>query len=118
MTKRLTTTLATLSLVTGLATAAPAIAVAQQDDVPVYNSWQTQWDQDNYDHRHVILGTVVKFWPYRVVVQRDNGDQQTIDLTNGTTIRPTGATPNAGDHIAIIGYYSNGTFIANRVVLR
>jgi len=43
---------------------------------------------------------------------------QTIDLKNGTVIHPIGATPHRGDRIAIYGYYSNGTFVANGMVLR
>ena len=42
----------------------------------------------------------------------------TIDLKNGTVILPTGATPTSTQHVAVIGYYSHGTFIANRVLLR
>jgi hypothetical protein len=53
-----------------------------------------------------------------VTVLRRNGVVQTIDLKNGTVILPTGATPTPGEKIAIVGYYSQGTFIANRVILR
>jgi hypothetical protein len=66
----------------------------------------------------VILGTVSAFSPYRLTVTRRNGDMQTIDLKHGTVIHPTGATPTPGERVAIVGYYSNGTFIANRVILR
>jgi hypothetical protein len=41
-----------------------------------------------------------------------------IDLKNGTVILPTGATPAPSQRVAIVGYYSHGTFIANRVLLR
>jgi hypothetical protein len=41
-----------------------------------------------------------------------------IDLKHGTEILPTGATPTPGERVAIVGYYSNGTFIANRVIIR
>jgi hypothetical protein len=53
-----------------------------------------------------------------LVLARPDGTQQTIDLKNGTEIRPNGATPTSGERVAVIGYYSNGTFIANRLVLR
>jgi hypothetical protein len=66
----------------------------------------------------VILGTVVRFHPYRVEIAMRGGDIQTIDLKGGTVIHPTGATPTRGDRIAIYGYWSNGTFIANGIVLR
>ncbi len=41
-----------------------------------------------------------------------------IDLKNGTVILPTGATPMPNEHVAVTGYWSNGTFIANRVIIR
>jgi hypothetical protein len=86
--------------------------------VPVYNSWQSGWSHGQYDRHHVILGSVVSFSPYRITVQRMNGNQQTVDLKNGTVIRPIGLTPRPGMRVALIGYYSNGTFIVNRLVLR
>jgi hypothetical protein len=85
---------------------------------PVYNGWQAGWDRFQFDRRHVILGTVSAFQPFRVTVLRRNGNVQLIDLKNGTVILPTGATPAPGEHIAIVGYYSQGTFIANRLILR
>ena len=36
---------------------------------------------------------------------------------HGTVIFPTGATPTMGERVALVGYYSSGTFIANRVIL-
>ncbi|HUA09701.1 MAG TPA: hypothetical protein VMA98_10535 [Candidatus Acidoferrales bacterium] len=116
MKQRIISALATLALLAGMSAAFPVGASAQQ--YPVYTTWQPQWDRYQYDRRHVILGTVVAFWPYRVRVARRNGMVQTIDLKNGTVIHPTGATPVRGDRIAIYGYYSNGTFVANGVVLR
>jgi hypothetical protein len=35
----------------------------------------------------------------------------------GHLILPTSATPTATQRVAVIGYYSKGTFIANRVLL-
>ncbi len=86
--------------------------------VPVYNAWQPAWDQYVYDRRHVILGTVAGFQPYRLQVQRRDGFVQSVDLKNGTVILPTGATPTPGERIAMVGYYSHGTFIVNRLVIR
>ena len=86
--------------------------------VPVYQNWQPAWDQYRYDRHHVMLGVVTDFSPYRLTVQRRDGIVQTVDLKNGTIIRPTGATPTPGERVALVGYYSNGTFIANRVILR
>ena len=123
MKKKLFTAFASLAILAGMTAALPlgasaAVVVVAQAYAPVYTTWQPQWDRFQYDRRHVILGTVVAFWPYRVRVARPDGQVQTIDLKNGTVIHPTGATPARGDRIAIYGYYSNGTFIANGVVLR
>ncbi|HEY4440008.1 MAG TPA: hypothetical protein VGN14_06100 [Candidatus Elarobacter sp.] len=81
------------------------------------NAWQTAWDTGNYDRNHMLLGTVGSFAPYRLTLLNPAGDSMTIDLKNGTVIRPTGLTPAAGQKVAVFGYWSNGTFIANRVVL-
>lgn len=113
--KKLITALAALAIIAGLS--APIAASAQQYG-PVYTTWQPQWDRFQYDRQHVILGSVMHFRPYRVEVQTQAGDIQTIDLKGGTVIRPLGATPTRGDRIAIYGYWSNGTFIANGIVLR
>jgi hypothetical protein len=98
--------------------AAIALPAAAQYDIPPYTTWQPGWDQYQYDRQHVILGHVSAFTPYRLTVMRRNGDVQTVDLKHGTEIFPTGATPSAGERVALVGYYSNGTFIANRVILR
>jgi hypothetical protein len=86
--------------------------------VPAYNAWQPGWDRYEYDRRHVILGTVVGFQPYRLQVQRRDGAVQGVDLKNGTVIFPTNATPSAGERVAMVGYYSRGTFIVNRLIIR
>jgi hypothetical protein len=87
---------------------------------PAYNtvnSWQSTWDTGNYDRNHILLGTVGSFAPYRLTVLTAAGDSLTIDLKNGTIIRPDGTTPQSGQHVAVFGYWSNGTFIANRVIV-
>jgi hypothetical protein len=107
-------------LTAGALSIAPAAAQTypDQDQVPMYRTWQPQWSHGEYDHRHVMLGTVSDFSAYRLTITRDNGDTQTVDLKNGTVIEPSGATPQVGENVALVGYYSKGTFIANRVVLR
>jgi hypothetical protein len=92
--------------------------VANPYGIPPYTTWQPTWSQWQYDQRHVKLGTVVSFSPYRLTIQHRDGMQETVDLKNGTMIFPQGATPTQGEMAAVVGYYSNGTFIANRVVLR
>lgn len=94
-----------------------ALPAAAQYDVPGYTTWQPGWDTYQYDRHHVMLGKVGAFAPYRLTVLRRNGDVQTVDLKHGTVIFPTGATPVPGERVALVGYYSNGTFIANRVIL-
>jgi len=94
-----------------------AVIVVGPHGVPVYEQWQPGWDRYRFDRRHVILGTVANFEPYRLQVARRNGNVQMIDLKNGTVILPTGATPMLNERIAVIGYYSHGTFIANRVII-
>jgi hypothetical protein len=116
--KKLTTAFAALALIAGLSAALPQNASAQQYYAQVYTQWQPQWDRFQYDRHHVVLGQVLHFRPYRVEIQTPDGDIQTIDLKNGTVIHPIGATPVRGDRIAVYGYWSNGTFIANGIVLR
>lgn len=87
---------------------------------PAYNTvdaWQTGWDAGNYDRNHILLGTVGSFSPYRLTMLNQQGDSRTIDMKNGTVILPTGTTPAAGQKVAVFGYWSNGTFIANRVMV-
>jgi hypothetical protein len=106
----------------GIFGASYAIAAAQEtapytQPGPAAWRWQTAWDRGNYDRNHVVVGTVGSFQPYRLTLLNQQGDSMTIDLKNGTVIRPTGMTPSAGQRVAVFGYWSNGTFIANRVVL-
>jgi Flp pilus assembly protein TadG len=111
---------ASLFMLGGIATSSVP-AVAQYDQYgppPAYTTWQPDWDQHQYDRHHVILGHVTAFSPYRLTVTRRNGDVQLVDLKHGTVIYPTGATPTPGERVALVGYYSNGTFIVNRVIIR
>jgi hypothetical protein len=99
----------------------PAGPAAWNTFDPTYNdvtAWNNAWDTGAYDRNHVMLGTVDKYAPARLTVANSFGDKVTVDLKEGTVIRPTGATPAAGQRVAVFGYWSNGTFIANRVILR
>ena len=114
------TALALLLAIAGAQTppaSAQEVILVGPHGVPVYRSWQASWDRYEFDRRHVILGTVTAFSPYRLQVARRNGTVQTIDLKHGTVILPTGATPTPNQRVAVVGYYSRGTFIANRLVL-
>jgi hypothetical protein len=87
---------------------------------PGYNSvdaWLSAWDTGAYDRNHILLGTVDGFAPNRLKMTVFQGDSLTVDLKEGTVIRPTGSTPTAGQRVAVFGYWSNGTFIANRIIL-
>ena len=107
------------------ASLASSILPAQADEVivvdhhgaPQYQTWQPAWDRFEADRRHVMLGTVSHFEPFRLQLARRDGVVQTIDLKNGTVILPTGATPMINERVAVVGYYSRGTFIANRVII-
>ncbi|HTU82685.1 MAG TPA: hypothetical protein VMF61_11180 [Candidatus Acidoferrales bacterium] len=110
--------LALAAIIGPVAMSAPASAQNYMNGEPAYTTWQPQWDQYRFDRHHVMLGTVAAFAPYRLTVDRRDGVTQTIDLKNGTVIFPTGATPSPGERVALVGYWSNGTFIANRVILR
>jgi hypothetical protein len=96
---------------------ANVLPAAAQQVGPAYERWQASWDSYQYDRHHVILGTVAAFEPFRLEVARRDGVVQMIDLKNGTVILPTGATPTTNQRVAVLGYYSKGTFIANRVIL-
>ena len=88
---------------------------------PAYDTvdaWQPGWDTGAYDRNHVLIGTVGKYARSRLTVNSAQGDSMVVDLKEGTVIKPTGATPTAGQRVAVFGYWSNGTFIANHVVLR
>ncbi len=118
--KTLIASLALAAIIAPISTAAPVAAQTWPDGTPMttYTSWQSQWDGNDFDKQHVVLGSVSNFTPYRLTIARADGQQQTIDLKNGTLIYPKGATPTQGERAALVGYYSNGTFIANRVILR
>jgi len=94
--------------------AAPASA-----QVNSYERWNAQWDAGAYDHHHILVGTIASFTPYRMLLSRDrNGETTQVDLKRGTRIRPDGMNLSPGEHVAVMGYWSKGTFIANRIVLR
>ncbi len=95
-----------------------AVPASAQANAPGYRQWQPGWDQGQFDRNHVIVGTVTNFQPFRLQIARPNGTVQTIDLKNGTRIFPRGQTPSTNQRVAVTGYYSNGTFIADRVILR
>ncbi len=116
---RLTLALAFLLLTGVCATPLPAAAQPFSDpSIPNYTRWQARWDRAAFRNRHVIVGEVIDFHPYRVRLRRSNGITQGVDLKHGTIILPTGATPTPGERVALVGYYSQGTFVVNRLIIR
>jgi hypothetical protein len=120
--KALRTTALVLAASAGLGASVLAPAGAQMypdrdDEAPAYGQWQPGWDRGEFDQKHIMIGTVVKFTPFRLDLARQNGDVQTIDLRNGTVIRPVGATPVRNERVAVEGSYSRGTFVANRIII-
>lgn len=101
--------LGAIALAIGMLGAATAPAVAQPDfAVPYYNAT-----------RHTLVGMITYSAPYRLTVQvGPRGRTLPVDLKNGTIIHPTGTSLAPGMHVVLHGYWSNGTFIANRVVVR
>jgi hypothetical protein len=90
---------------------------------PQYNTvnvWNTAWDTGIYDRHHVLLGVIADSKPYRLLLAPADPDSHAtmVDLKNGTIIRPDGVTLADGMNVAVLGYWSKGTFIANRIVLR
>jgi hypothetical protein len=67
---------------------------------------------------HVLVGTVASFAPYRLLLARGPNRTTQVDLHDGTVIEPTGTSLTPGMHVLVRGYWSKGTFIANRIVLR
>ena len=116
--KRLMSLAFALSGLLWVAATVPATAQMGPNGVPMYTTWQSNWDRNNFDRQHVILGVVAGFQPYRLQVQRRNGHVQSVDLKRGTVIFPTGSTPSPGQRVALVGYYSAGIFVCNRVILR
>lgn len=113
----LLTLAAAVSLQAIVPAAADEIVVIDHHGTPQYQTWQANWDRYEYDRRHVMLGTVAGFEPFRLQLARRDGNVQMIDLKHGTVILPTGTTPMVNERVAIVGYYSRGTFIANRVIV-
>ncbi len=99
----------------------PLVASAQafsDPSAPTYTKWQAKWDERAFHNPHVLVGEVIDFRPYRVQIRRSSGLTQRVDLKHGTRIAPEGATPTPGERVALVGYYSRGTFIVNRLIIR
>ncbi|MGH7727387.1 MAG: hypothetical protein ACREM2_01165 [Vulcanimicrobiaceae bacterium] len=69
--------------------------------------------------RHILNGVITYSAPYRINLRvgppGPRGHSLPIDLKNGTVILPTGTTLVPGMRVHLRGYWSRGTFIANRV---
>jgi hypothetical protein len=91
----------------------PALAQAYYGPPPA-------WTEPDHDTpRHDLAGVITYAAPYRIRLRVGFlGHTLPIDLHDGTVIWPTGTTLNPGMHVLVRGYWSDGTFIANRVRVR
>lgn len=110
-----TITLVGAAIIATFACVASIDSPARSQQLPNYIA-ANGYHQSQMENR--VVGVVTGFRSYRMTVQRASGQMQTIDLKNGTLIRPMGATPTQGEMAIVHGYYSNGTFIANSISLR
>ena len=63
-----------------------------------------------------LRGTVTAFDRFNMTVRAD-GQYLPVQLHQGTIINPTGLTLAPGMYVRVFGYWSNGNFEANRIVL-
>jgi hypothetical protein len=81
---------------------APAYSVADADD--------------RYANPHDVQGVVTGFDRFNMTL-RVNGREFPVLLHQGTTIKPTGTTIAPSMVVNIAGFWQNGTFYANRIVV-
>jgi hypothetical protein len=70
-----------------------------------------------YIGRFDVNGRVVAFHSFSMTLLAD-GREVAVDLHHGTIIHPTGLTLQPGMFVRVNGYWSDGQFQANRIVLR
>lgn len=71
---------------------------------------------ERYSHAYDLQGVVTLSEPYHMRV-RVRDDIYAVNLHDGTIIRPTGITVTPTMVVHVAGYWSGGTFIANRIVV-
>ena len=125
MRRKLFTLIAFTGLLLGLAASANA-----DDRVIIYRYYHpapvviyqpaptvVSYDPDErYSHAYDLQGVVTFSEPYHMRV-RVRDDIYAVNLHDGTIIRPTGITVTPTMVVHVAGYWSGGTFIANRIVV-
>jgi hypothetical protein len=73
-------------------------------------------DDNRFVAQHDVQGVITYFNRFNMTV-RVNGEAYPVVLHQGTIIRPTGATLVPSMVVNISGYWSAGTFFANRIIV-
>ncbi|MGH7662171.1 MAG: hypothetical protein ACRENA_14795 [Vulcanimicrobiaceae bacterium] len=84
--------------------AAPAVALADWDD---------RWHRPDV---HQLSGVVSRFGGFDMTV-RVEGSPLPVRLHQGTIINPTGLTLKPGMRVRVFGFWNDGRFQAERIVL-
>ncbi len=69
------------------------------------------------ERAHELRGVVTSFYRYEMSVS-SRGQNVPVQLHQGTIIEPVGASLPPGVRVTLRGYWSNGVFVANRIVVR
>jgi hypothetical protein len=67
---------------------------------------------------HELRGVVTSFYRFEMSVNSPRGENVPVQLHQGTVIAPVGASLQPGMRVVIHGYWNNGVFFANRIVVR
>ncbi len=109
-TKAFFLTLTTSALVAGMtmvaATTAPAAAQVYYQAPPPIAA-----------RAHELRGVVTSFYRFEMSVG-SRGENVPVQLHQGTVIEPLGASLQPGTRVTIRGYWNNGVFFANRIIIR
>lgn len=105
--------LVAIALTTGAGTIAATVAPASAQVSPYYYPPAAPAPRRGNDLRGVVAG----FGGYSMTLNVRRG-QVPVQLHRGTIIEPTGTTLQPGMRVNIHGYWSNGAFYANRIVVR
>ena len=71
---------------------------------------------ERYSRAYDLQGVVTFSQPYHMRV-RIHDDIYAVTLHDGTIIKPTGITLSPTMVVHVAGYWSGGTFVANRIVV-
>jgi hypothetical protein len=64
-----------------------------------------------------VRGIVTSFYRYNMSIS-SRGQNVPVQLHQGTIIEPTGAAMQPGMRVTLRGYWTNGVFVANRIIVR